>query len=109
MKCCMVQVTGYVGIYTAASAWYISFAELFNEIWFKGRVSCTTWLTICIYLHTYIYIAYIVTCSHVYIYTYIYIYVYIWLYIYTTANAKYCITNSRHPCSYSCWGYVLVA
>lgn len=35
----MMQVTGYVGIYTAASAWYISFAELLNEIWFKGRVS----------------------------------------------------------------------
>lgn len=34
---CM-KVTGYVGIYTAASAWYISFAELLNEIWFKGRV-----------------------------------------------------------------------
>jgi len=35
----VMQVTGYVGIYTAASAWYISFAELLNEIWFKGRVS----------------------------------------------------------------------
>ncbi|DBA72597.1 TPA: hypothetical protein ACH3X2_010349 [Trebouxia sp. C0005] len=34
---CM-KVTGYVGIYTAASAWYISFAELLNEIWFRGRV-----------------------------------------------------------------------
>lgn len=32
-------MAGYFGIYTAASAWYISFAELFNEIWFRGRVS----------------------------------------------------------------------
>ncbi len=39
-----MQVTGYVGIYTAASAWYISFAELLNEIWFKGRVSLLQWL-----------------------------------------------------------------
>ena len=34
----MLQATGYIGIYTAASAWYISFAELLNEVWFRGRV-----------------------------------------------------------------------
>ena len=48
MNATWLQVTGYVGIYTAASAWYISFAELLNEIWFRGRVSCAIWLTICI-------------------------------------------------------------
>lgn len=32
------KVTGYVGIYTAISAWYIAFAELYNEVLFKGQV-----------------------------------------------------------------------
>ena len=35
----VLQVTGYVGIYTAISAWYIAFAELYNEVLFKGQVS----------------------------------------------------------------------
>lgn len=29
---------GYFGIWTAAVAWYIAFAELLNEVWFRGRV-----------------------------------------------------------------------
>lgn len=28
-----------MGIWTAAVAWYIAFAELLNEVWFRGRVS----------------------------------------------------------------------
>lgn len=35
---CM-QAAGYFGVWTAASAWYIAFAELLNETWFRGRVS----------------------------------------------------------------------
>ena len=34
-----VQAGGYMGIITAAIAWYIAFAELINEVWFRGRVS----------------------------------------------------------------------
>jgi len=29
---------GYLGIWTAGVAWYIAFAELLNEVWFRGRV-----------------------------------------------------------------------
>ncbi|KAA6424429.1 hypothetical protein WJX79_007310 [Trebouxia sp. C0005] len=29
---------GYFGVWTAAVAWYIAFAELLNEVWFRGRV-----------------------------------------------------------------------
>ena len=39
---CWLQASGYIGLYTAASAWYISFAELYNEVLFKGRVSYNT-------------------------------------------------------------------
>lgn len=34
-----LQAAGYFGVWTAASAWYIAFAELLNETWFRGRVS----------------------------------------------------------------------
>ena len=34
-----VQAGGYFGIWTAGVAWYIAFAELLNEVWFRGRVS----------------------------------------------------------------------
>lgn len=33
-----LQAAGYWGVWTAASAWYIAFAELLNETWFRGRV-----------------------------------------------------------------------
>lgn len=42
----VLQVTGYVGIYTAISAWYIAFAELYNEVLFKGQVSIA-WAAMC--------------------------------------------------------------
>ena len=36
----LLQAAGYLGVWTAASAWYIAFAELLNETWFRGRVRC---------------------------------------------------------------------
>ena len=36
---CILQAGGYLGIWTAGVAWYIAFAELLNEVWFRGRVS----------------------------------------------------------------------
>jgi hypothetical protein len=33
---CMMAA-GYIGIFVAAVAWYIAFAELINEVWFHGR------------------------------------------------------------------------
>ena len=36
---CLWQAGGYFGIWTAGVAWYIAFAELLNEVWFRGRVS----------------------------------------------------------------------
>ena len=38
----MLQAGGYLGIWTAGVAWYIAFAELLNEVWFRGRVSSAT-------------------------------------------------------------------
>lgn len=35
-KC--MKAAGYFGVWTAGCAWYIAFAELLNETWFRGRV-----------------------------------------------------------------------
>ncbi len=35
----LIQAAGYCGEWTAIIAWYIAFAELLNECWFRGRVS----------------------------------------------------------------------
>ena len=40
------QAGGYFGIWTAGVAWYIAFAELLNEVWFRGRVSSITQLSV---------------------------------------------------------------
>ena len=34
-----MQAAGYCGELTAAIGFYIAFAELLNETWFRGRVS----------------------------------------------------------------------
>lgn len=34
----LLQAAGYFGIWTSLVAWYIAFAELLNETWFRGRV-----------------------------------------------------------------------
>ena len=36
---CLMQAAGYFGVFTSAAAWYVAFAELLNETWFRGRVS----------------------------------------------------------------------
>jgi hypothetical protein len=33
------QAAGYIGVFVAANAWYIAFAELMDEVWFKGRAT----------------------------------------------------------------------
>ena len=33
-----MKAAGYFGVWTAGAAWYIAFAELLNETWFRGRV-----------------------------------------------------------------------
>lgn len=33
-----LKAAGYFGVWTAGAAWYIAFAELLNETWFRGRV-----------------------------------------------------------------------
>ena len=40
------QAGGYFGIWTAGVAWYIAFAELLNEVWFRGRVSSKIQLSV---------------------------------------------------------------
>ncbi len=40
------QAGGYFGVWTAGVAWYIAFAELLNEVWFRGRVSSATQLSV---------------------------------------------------------------
>ncbi len=37
-----LQAGGYFGVWTAGVAWYIAFAELLNEVWFRGRVRLHT-------------------------------------------------------------------
>jgi len=41
------QAGGYFGVWTAGVAWYIAFAELLNEVWFRGRVSSNSTLFVC--------------------------------------------------------------
>ena len=56
--CADVQAGGYFGVWTAGVAWYIAFAELLNEVWFRGRVSVISfafllhWLFVCLCLHS---------------------------------------------------------
>ncbi len=40
------QAGGYFEIWTAAVAWYIAFAELLNEVWFRGRVSSASQMSV---------------------------------------------------------------
>ena len=41
-----LKAAGYFGVWTAGAAWYIAFAELLNETWFRGRVCLPLFLPI---------------------------------------------------------------